>query len=101
MLAFEDTGAYRLLLPAMSEDPAELERFYTETVQPLVAYDAQYETDLVQTLETFLECDGNVAGTARSSTPTATPSATGSSACATSPASTSARPTAASGSASA
>jgi hypothetical protein len=49
----------------MSEDPAELERFYTETVQPLVAYDAQYETDLVQTLETFLECDGNVAGTAQ------------------------------------
>jgi hypothetical protein len=65
LLAFEDTGAYRLLLPAMSEDPAELERFYTETVQPLVAYDAQYETDLVQTLETFLECDGNVAGTAQ------------------------------------
>ena len=32
VLAFEDTGAYRLLLPAMSEDPAELERFYTETV---------------------------------------------------------------------
>jgi sugar diacid utilization regulator len=65
VLAFEDTGAYRLLLPAMSEDPAELQRFYTETVQPLVAYDAQYETDLVQTLETFLECDGNVAGTAQ------------------------------------
>ena len=37
VLAFEDTGAYRLLLPAMSEDPAELQRFYTETVQPLVA----------------------------------------------------------------
>jgi sugar diacid utilization regulator len=64
VLAFEDTGAYRLLLPAMSEDPAELERFYTETVEPLVNYDAQYDTDLVQTLETFLECDGNVAGTA-------------------------------------
>ena len=28
LLAFEDTGAYRLLLPAMSEDPGELERFY-------------------------------------------------------------------------
>ena len=64
MLAFEDTGAYRLLLPAMSEDPAELQRFYAETVEPLVAYDEQYETDLVQTLETFLDCDGNVAGTA-------------------------------------
>jgi sugar diacid utilization regulator len=64
VLAFEDTGAYRLLLPAMSEDPAELQRFYEETVAPLVAYDDQYETDLVQTLETFLEADGNVAGTA-------------------------------------
>jgi sugar diacid utilization regulator len=65
MLAFEDTGAYRLLLPAMSEDPAELQRFYEETVAPLVAYDDQYETDLVQTLETFLDADGNVAGTAQ------------------------------------
>ena len=64
-LAFEDTGAYRLLLPAMSEDPAELQRFYAETVAPLVAYDEQYETDLVQTLETFLDADGNVAGTAQ------------------------------------
>ena len=64
-LAFEDTGAYRLLLPAMSEDPAELQRFYEETVAPLVAYDDQYETDLVQTLETFLDADGNVAGTAQ------------------------------------
>jgi DNA-binding PucR family transcriptional regulator len=64
MLAFEDTGAYRLLLPAMSEDPGELRRFYAETVAPLVAYDDQYETDLVQTLETFLDADGNVAGTA-------------------------------------
>jgi sugar diacid utilization regulator len=64
VLAFEDTGAYRLLLPAMSEDPAELQRFYDETVAPLVAYDDQYETDLVQTLETFLDADGNVAGTA-------------------------------------
>jgi sugar diacid utilization regulator len=64
VLAFEATGAYRLLLPAMSEDPGELQRFYAETVEPLVAYDEQYETDLVQTLETFLDCDGNVANTA-------------------------------------
>src|SRR5688500_14883319 len=64
VLAFEETGAYRLLLPAMSEDPAELQRFYAETVEPLVAYDEQYATDLVQTVEAFLEADGNVAGTA-------------------------------------
>lgn len=65
ILSFEDTGAYRILLPAMSEDPSELERFYAETVEPLVAYDEQYETTLVMTLETFLDADGNVAGTAQ------------------------------------
>jgi DNA-binding PucR family transcriptional regulator len=64
-LAFEQTGAYRLLLSAMSENPSELQRFYAETVEPLVAYDEQYETDLVRTLEAFLEADGNVAGTAQ------------------------------------
>ena len=64
-LAFEETGAYRLLLSAMSENPAELRRFFAETVEPLVAYDVQYETELVRTLETFLEADGNVAGTAQ------------------------------------
>jgi sugar diacid utilization regulator len=64
-LAFEQTGAYRLLLSTMSENPSELQRFYAETVEPLVAYDEQYETDLLLTLETFLEADGNVAGTAQ------------------------------------
>ena len=64
-LAFEHTGAYRLLLSAMSENPSELQRFFSETVEPLVAYDEQYETDLLLTLETFLEADGNVAGTAQ------------------------------------
>jgi sugar diacid utilization regulator len=63
-LSFEETGAYRLLLPAMSEDPTELRRFHEETVAPLVAYDEQYETELVRTLESFLDADGNVAGTA-------------------------------------
>jgi sugar diacid utilization regulator len=65
VMAFDDTGAYRLLLSAMSEDPAELQRFYAETIEPLVAYDEQYETDLVVTVEAFLDADGNVAGTAQ------------------------------------
>ena len=65
LLAFEDTGAYRLLLPAMSEDPAELESFYAETVQPLAEYDEQYETELVATVEAYLDNDGNVAATAK------------------------------------
>ena len=63
-LSFEETGSYRLLLPAMSEDPTELERFQKETVAPLVEYDSQYETELVRTLETFLDADGSVAKTA-------------------------------------
>jgi sugar diacid utilization regulator len=65
LLAFDDTGAYRILLPAMSEDPGELQRFHDETVAPLLAYDSQYDTELVRTLETFLDSDGNVAGTAQ------------------------------------
>ena len=65
LLAFEDTGAYRLLLPAMSEDPRELERFYAETIEPLATYDDQYETELVATVEAYLDNDGNVAATAR------------------------------------
>ena len=65
VLAFEQTGAYRLLLSAMADNPEELRRFFAETVEPLVAYDEQYETDLMLTVETFLEADGNVAGTAQ------------------------------------
>jgi sugar diacid utilization regulator len=62
-LGYEETGTYQLLLPYMS-DPVELRRFYSETVRPLVAYDEQYETDLLGTLSTFLECDANVNATA-------------------------------------
>jgi sugar diacid utilization regulator len=65
VLAFEETGAYRLLLASMSEHPDELRRFYAETLETLVAYDEQYETDLVTTLDTFLDANGNVAGTAQ------------------------------------
>jgi sugar diacid utilization regulator len=62
-LAFESAGTYQLLLPHM-RDPAELRRFYRDTVRPLVAYDEQYETDLLGTLSTFLECDASVNATA-------------------------------------
>ncbi len=62
-LAYAETGTYQLLLPYIN-DPAELKRFYSETVLPLVAYDEQYETDLLGTLATFLDCDANVNATA-------------------------------------
>jgi PucR C-terminal helix-turn-helix domain/GGDEF-like domain len=63
-LTFEETGSYRLLLTAISEDPSELQRFFDETVEPLITYDEQYETELVRTLETYLDEDANVARTA-------------------------------------
>ena len=62
-LAFENAGTYQLLLPYM-RDPGELKRFYAETVRPLVAYDEQYETDLLGTLSAFLDCDASVNATA-------------------------------------
>ncbi len=62
VLAFDETGAYRLLL---SQDPEELMRFYAETIEPLAAYDGQYETELVGTVEAFLDADGNVAATSQ------------------------------------
>ena len=64
LLAFEATGSYRLLLPAMSEDPGELARFFDETIAPLAAYDDQYETELVTTVQTYLDNDGSVTSTA-------------------------------------
>lgn len=64
VLAFDQTGSYRLLLPAMSEAPEDLEGFYAETIEPISAYDEQYETELVATLEAYLDNDGNVARTA-------------------------------------
>jgi DNA-binding PucR family transcriptional regulator len=64
-LNFEETGAYRLLLSSMTDNPSELRSFHDETVAPLLAYDEQYETELVRTLETFLDVDGNVAQTAQ------------------------------------
>ncbi len=61
-IAFEETGAYRLLLGTSEE---ELHSFYSETVEPLVAYDEQYETDLVATVEAYLDSDANVPATAK------------------------------------
>jgi len=61
-IAFEETGAYRLLLGTGEE---ELRRFFAETVEPLVEYDDQYDTDLVATVETYLESDANVPATAK------------------------------------
>ncbi len=59
------TGVYRLLFRALASDPEEVERFYEDTVAPLVGHDEQYRGDLLPTLEAYLGNDCNMNATAR------------------------------------
>lgn len=62
----EEAGAstYRLLFRVLASHPEEVHSFYEDTVAPLVAYDAQYRTELVGTLESYLEHNGSMNATA-------------------------------------
>ncbi len=64
VVTFEETGTYKLLFQIFADRPEELSSFYESTLAPLVAYDEQYQTELVGTLATYLELDGNLAATA-------------------------------------
>jgi sugar diacid utilization regulator len=61
---FEGTGTYKLLFRVLQEDSAELEAFYNETLEPAVAYDSRYGTELVHTLITYLHNDASTVKTA-------------------------------------
>ncbi len=52
------SGAYRLLFRVFASHPDEVRSFYEDTVAPLVRYDESYGSELVATLETFLEHNG-------------------------------------------
>ena len=52
------SGAYRLLFRVFASHPDEVRSFYEDTVAPLVRYDEGYGSELVATLETFLEHNG-------------------------------------------
>jgi sugar diacid utilization regulator len=58
-------GVHRLLFRALATDPAEVRRFYEDTVEPLITHDRQYRTDLLGTVETYLANDCNMNATAR------------------------------------
>ena len=49
------TGTYRLLFRVLASHPEEVRSFYEDTVAAIVRYDDQYRTDLVGTLEAYLE----------------------------------------------
>ncbi len=61
---FEGAGTYKLLFRVLQEDPAELESFYGETLEPVVAYDSRYGTELVHTILTYLSNDASTVKTA-------------------------------------
>ncbi len=58
------TGTYRLLFRVLASHPEEVRSFYEDTVAPVVRYDDQYRTDLVGTLEAYLEHNCNMNATA-------------------------------------
>ena len=58
-------GVYRLLFRALVSDPEEVRSFYEDTVAPVVAYDRQYRSELLTTLEAYLAQDCNMNATAR------------------------------------
>jgi sugar diacid utilization regulator len=58
------TGTYRLLFRVLASHPEEVRSFYEDTIAPVVRYDDQYRTDLVATLEAYLEHNCNMNATA-------------------------------------
>lgn len=55
---------YRLLIGVLLRDPEELELLRSRTITPLLAYDAEHDTDLLVTLGTFLVHHGSTTETA-------------------------------------
>ena len=58
------SGTYRLLFRVLASHPEEVRSFYEDTVAPIVRYDDQYRTDLVGTLEAYLNQNCNMNATA-------------------------------------
>ncbi|MDO8188949.1 helix-turn-helix domain-containing protein [Conexibacter sp. JD483] len=58
------SGTYRLLFRLLATHPGEVSALFEATVAPLVRYDDHHRTDLVATLATYLELNGNMNATA-------------------------------------
>jgi sugar diacid utilization regulator len=58
------TGTYRLLFRVLASHPEEVRAFYEDTVAGVVRYDEQYRTELLATLEAYLQHNCNMNATA-------------------------------------
>ncbi|MGV8984136.1 PucR family transcriptional regulator [Clostridium sp.] len=54
---YDDLGLYRIL--AFEGLQGELIEFCSHTIKPLIEYDKENNSELVKTLKTYFECDGN------------------------------------------
>ncbi|NBU64522.1 MAG: hypothetical protein EBS29_08495 [Chloroflexia bacterium] len=61
-LGYAEIGVYQLLLPLV-DNPDTL-RFYQQHLGALLEYEREQHGELLQTLEAFFECNGNLARTA-------------------------------------
>ena len=59
-----DHGTYRLLFRVFASRPEEVRAFHSETIAPLVEYDARSGSDLVGTLTAYFEHDCSMASAA-------------------------------------
>ena len=62
--SFSHLGIYRLLFHL--EGQSELDEFYTEILGPILQADTRGDGTLIETLEIFFRCNGNLSETARS-----------------------------------
>ncbi len=60
---FGELGVYRLLFHL--RDTEDVQAFYEEVLGPLLEYDRRTENELVDTLETYFACNGNLSEAAR------------------------------------
>lgn len=55
---YDDLGIFRIL--SYEELQPELQQFYKEILEPLVKYDKEKGTELIETLRKYFECAGNL-----------------------------------------
>ena len=55
---YDDLGLYRIL--AFEGLQGELIEFCSDTIKPLIEYDKMNNSELIKTLKTYFECDGNM-----------------------------------------
>ncbi|GCE46725.1 purine catabolism regulator [Thermosporothrix hazakensis] len=61
--SFARLGIYRLLFHL--DGHSELDAFYRETLGPLLQHDSRQDETLIETLDSFFHCNGNLSETAR------------------------------------